>query len=521
MNRLTRSHGWVLVILALMLVGLAACTTVQADEANPADEEALQTTAVRTGDIIISATGAGTVIPTSELALSFAGGGRLTELLVSVGDEVEAGEVLARVDSTAAQEALANAELQLAQAVLQNEAAGTETGISFNDIAVEQALINLEQAQADLNELLNWTPDEDEIALLQAQLEAAQAGYNAALGQQGQVSTSIQVSAISLEQAQRDLDDAQAAHDTAFDPGREWELNDPRRATALENERDAAERSLLRAQESLEVAQLNYNGTVSGSSSSNTASSTATVLSAEQALAAAQEKPTDDEITAAETAVRKAQLAYQQALLNREADSLSQQQAELNVQSAQQTVNDTILIAPAGGVVTAVEAGVGELVGTSAIITLVDLNQPQLEVYLDETDLDKVAIGYPADIVFDAFPDQTIGGTVVAVDPAITTSNGVSAIRAVVQLDNSRPQVLPVGLNATVDIVGGEALGATLVPIEALREIADGQYVVFVLQDGEPVLTPVEVGLMNFAFAEIISGLQPGQMVTTGIVETQ
>ncbi len=521
MNRFKRSHLWLVAILAFVLAGLAACTTVQADETNAADEEALQTTSVRTGDIIISATGAGTIIPASQVALGFPGGGRLVELLVSVGDHVEAGDVLAVLDDSDAQQSLANAQLQLEQIVLQNDAAATETGISYNDIAVEQALINLEQAQSDLDELLNWTVDDDEIALLQAQLEAAQAGYNAALGQQGQASSNIQVSAISLEQAERDLEEAQEAYDTAYDPGREWELSDPRRATALENERSAAERSLQRAQDNLEVAQLQYSGTVSSSASSGTASSQASVVSAQLALQSAQTGPTEDDISLARTTVRQAELGYQQALLNREADSLSQRQAELNVQAAQEALNDTIMLAPVAGVVTAVGANLGELVGTTAIITLADLDQPQLELFLDETDLDKVAVGYPADVVFDAFPDQTVDGTVTQVDPAITTSNGVSAVRAIVQLDNNRPQVLPMGLNATVDIVGGEALGATLVPIEALREIADGQYVVFVLQNGEPVLTPVEVGLMNFAFAEIISGVQPGEVVTTGIVETQ
>jgi HlyD family secretion protein len=42
-----------------------------------------------------------------------------------------------------------------------------------------------------------------------------------------------------------------------------------------------------------------------------------------------------------------------------------------------------------------------------------------------------------------------------------------------------------------------------------------------VLEDGEPKLRVVEVGIMDFTYAEIISGLEVGDVVTTGIVETE
>jgi multidrug efflux pump subunit AcrA (membrane-fusion protein) len=75
-------------------------------------------------------------------------------------------------------------------------------------------------------------------------------------------------------------------------------------------------------------------------------------------------------------------------------------------------------------------------------------------------------------------------------------------------------------MNAAVDIVGGRAENAILIPVEALRELGPGEFAVFVLQDGEPRLRPVEVGIMDFTFAEILSGLEAGETVTTGIVET-
>jgi hypothetical protein len=57
--------------------------------------------------------------------------------------------------------------------------------------------------------------------------------------------------------------------------------------------------------------------------------------------------------------------------------------------------------------------------------------------------------------------------------------------------------------------------------VEALHQIDDGRYTLFVMQNGSPRLRVVEVGLKDITYAEIISGVDAGETVTTGIVETQ
>src|SRR3990172_7084070 len=79
-----------------------------------ASEESLQTTTVRAGDIVITAQGGGTLEPAVQLDLGFGASGVLTELNVAVGDRVEAGQVLARLDDTEARSEVAQAELNLA-----------------------------------------------------------------------------------------------------------------------------------------------------------------------------------------------------------------------------------------------------------------------------------------------------------------------------------------------------------------------------------------------------------------------
>ncbi|MFV2045338.1 MAG: hypothetical protein ACC700_19160, partial [Anaerolineales bacterium] len=105
-------------------------------------------------------------------------------------------------------------------------------------------------------------------------------------------------------------------------------------------------------------------------------------------------------------------------------------------------------------------------------------------------------------------------------DPSLNTQGNISTVRGLVRLDSGAIDGLLIGMNAAVDVVGGRAEGVPLVPVEALRELGPGEYAVFVLLDGEPRLRPVEVGLMDFTFAEIVSGLEVGEVITTGIVET-
>jgi hypothetical protein len=60
-----------------------------------------------------------------------------------------------------------------------------------------------------------------------------------------------------------------------------------------------------------------------------------------------------------------------------------------------------------------------------------------------------------------------------------------------------------------------------LVPVQALREIGTDQYVVFVVRqggdaDGELEMRPVEVGLKDYVNAEILSGVERGEVISVG-----
>lgn len=429
---------------------------------------ALQTAKVRRGDLMITAVGRGTLVPRAEIALGFRASGTLAELAVRVGDRVEADQVLARLDDAAA-------KIQLAQAQL-----------------------NLEQAHAKLEAARRAVTRTVEID--RANLEAAQASYDALIQGGNYDGARLTAPRINLDQATDQVALAQAAYDTAWDPGRDWELQVKTRATALENERAATARALEKARDDLEVARAAYSLAVLNlDDSGGTSAALAKVLLAQQSL---DESLSGDTLTAAEAAVK---------------------QAELSVASAELALGQTVLRAPFAGRVVATSASIGEAVASGSIVTMVDDGLGQVRFYLEESDLDKVSPGNPVTVVFDALPDQGFPGQVDRVDPMLVTVDGTVAIQAWATLDPAQEaELLPLGVSAEVEIIAGSASRALLVPVQSLRELSPGQYAVFVVtDDGSLQLRPVQVGLKDFASAEILSGLEQGEVVSTGTVETQ
>jgi multidrug efflux pump subunit AcrA (membrane-fusion protein) len=97
----------------------------------------------------------------------------------------------------------------------------------------------------------------------------------------------------------------------------------------------------------------------------------------------------------------------------------------------------------------------------------------------------------------------------------------IQALATLEQGQNYSIWPLPGGLNASVEVIAGRAENVLVVPVEALRELAPGQYAVMVMVDGEPQMRQVEVGLMDYVYAEIVSGLEQGDQVSTGILGTE
>lgn len=519
-------RAWIILggLLVVIAAGYTAYRLVASPPAEASTTAQVQTAVARRGDLTVSASGVGKVVAAIEVNVGFDESGTLTDLLVKAGDKVQAGQVLARLRTNQSEEDIA---LALAEAELNVVTAQQSLDEIYSSVQMEaaNALIDVENAQKALEDLQNSELQKAEA--LQVVTEAEQAVKEAERAYNNSRATAsqsmIDAAYADLVLAKNKLKEAQS------------KFNDYAKKPDNNLTKANLQLKLSAAQSAYDQALQTYNA-LSGTGSELDQELTAADLAAAQAkLADAQREyerikdgPSPGEIALAEAQLAAAQAKYDTlkngpdpAEVALAEANLADAQAKLAVAQEDRAVID--LVAPMDSTILSISGNEGEAIGTGAIITLADLSRPLLEVYLDETDMDRIGVGYQANVVFDALPDDTFTGHITEVDPSLQTVSNVTTVVAKVQLDGesfAKPQGLPVGSNASVDVIAGQTQNAVLVPVEALREISPGEYAVFVMENGEPRLRVVSVGLMDFTTAEITNGLQAGEIVTTGVVET-
>lgn len=224
--------------------------------------------------------------------------------------------------------------------------------------------------------------------------------------------------------------------------------------------------------------------------------------------------------------LQQAQAAYQSLLDEQGLDPDQVTLAEARVKSARMQVEKAhselvgaVITAPFDGVVLSTAAQAGDQVSAGVLITIANMNAPQVEVTVDETDLVNFKAGCTAEVTFDAVTDRTFQGVVSAVSPVLTTSNDVAAASGMVNLSGAQwmpGRSLPLGLAGTADITCTDATGTLLIPVSALHEEENNPAYVFVLIDGTPIKYEVEVGIRSASQVQILSGLRSGEWVVTG-----
>lgn len=189
--------------------------------------------------------------------------------------------------------------------------------------------------------------------------------------------------------------------------------------------------------------------------------------------------------------------------------------ARLDVQAAQEVIARTKIVAPFAGVVTLVNARVGELFGGfNAVVELADLNTLQLVAEIDEIDVAEVRVGQNAEFRFDAFPGASAQGTVTRLFPAATSDRGATVYQAILSLEPTVLKLRP-GMGATASIATVEKKNVLRVPTRAIKSAGAQKFVL--VQDGATTRNViVETGVSDASFTEIVSGVSEG---TTIIIE--
>jgi len=452
-------------VATFILVGAAGGAVylkLQPAQTSTSTTNAMQTAVARQGNLVLEASGTGTLIPVKELSFGFGTSGTVTSIAVKVGDSVKQGQVLAQLDSTSQELALVTAQENLAEMT-------SPEAIANAKLAITTAQADVTNAQIALNNTKYWKNDaliQDYYAkyvIAKANLDRAQTAYdNANVGEY--INNSGEAT---IYQA---LYNAQQAYKTA-----EYYYS-------LYSQKPT-QRQLDEAQANLDLAN-------------------ATLTNAQIYLTAL----TGGEVPADATGTSLLKL----------------KQANLAVQTAQENLDATKLTAPFAGMIMSIGIQEGESAGSGSAFTIADLSHADITFYMDQSDWTNVKTGYVVNVIFDALPNQTFTGKVTQVQPGLISVGGTSMVEGTAELDEAFTDInLPTGVSAAVDVISAQAQNAILVPVEALHKLSEGKYAVFVMQNGTPTLTMVEVGIQDSTFAEIKSGVTAGDVVTTGIVETK
>jgi HlyD family secretion protein len=218
--------------------------------------------------------------------------------------------------------------------------------------------------------------------------------------------------------------------------------------------------------------------------------------------------------------------------------------ADARIAEAKEMLSYTTILSPMNGVVTRVNAKVGEMVMTgtmnnpgTVIMEVSDLSQMLVVAQVDEADVGGLEVGQEADVTVQAFPNIKFRGTVSEIALKHRFSdNRTRYYRTEILLDND-PNVakLYTGLTADVDIETQRHTDVIKVPSQAIlaREI-DGlpveirdksseldkgkkfATVVYRYNDGKAKVTPVQAGQSDLTHTIILSGLKEGDKVVVG-----
>ncbi len=186
--------------------------------------------------------------------------------------------------------------------------------------------------------------------------------------------------------------------------------------------------------------------------------------------------------------------------------------AQIALERAQAGLEATRLTSPLTGTVVMVAAVPGELVpGYRPLLAVADLTALEIGAEVDEIDVAEVQPGQRVAIRLDAFPGQTLTGTVRSLAPAAMPQRGSTVYEAAVDFD---PGGLPLrlGMGANLKITTLEKVGVLLVPNHAVQPVGRKK-ILKVLDGGRVREVEVITGLSNESETEIVSGVEEGAVV--------
>ncbi|MCK5646328.1 MAG: efflux RND transporter periplasmic adaptor subunit, partial [Anaerolineales bacterium] len=188
------------------------------------------------------------------------------------------------------------------------------------------------------------------------------------------------------------------------------------------------------------------------------------------------------------------------------------EQAIINLQNAQQSLEDTKVYAPISGTILTLNAQVGAMTSEgSKLLQIADPHALEVLVSVIEEDYPLLKIGQTVDLFFDAAPDVTATGQVDRIVPK-RVSNDRPLYPVYISIDDF-PEVVVEGMTADADIILAQSSDVLRLPRALVKANSDGTAMVSVWMGDHEEERSVTVGLRGDLFIEILSGLEEGEKV--------
>ncbi|TXI19986.1 MAG: efflux RND transporter periplasmic adaptor subunit [Nitrosomonas sp.] len=192
--------------------------------------------------------------------------------------------------------------------------------------------------------------------------------------------------------------------------------------------------------------------------------------------------------------------------------------AEAQIRVSQAGIDRTIITAPFSGVIGKITGELGEFttpsppgIPTPPTIDLIDDRCLYVTAPMDEVDAPKIRVGQEARITLDAMPGKIFPGIVRRIAPYVTEiEKQARTVDIEVDFEHIPADALLVGYSADVEVILDRKTGVLRIPTQAIRQ---NNSVWLVDTNNRLVEQRLEIGLSNWSFTEIRSGLQAGNQV--------
>jgi HlyD family secretion protein len=195
-------------------------------------------------------------------------------------------------------------------------------------------------------------------------------------------------------------------------------------------------------------------------------------------------------------------------------------EARASLQAARDTLKNTNVAAPRGGMVYSLPVRDGAFVNTGDLLVQVaDLHKVRVRAFVDEPEIGRLRQGQAVEVTWDALPGRVWRGTLETL-PTTVVPHGtrmVGEVTCVIQNDDLK--LLP-NTNVNVAIITAREENVITVPREAIHQDANGQYV-FQVVDGELRRRNVKTSVSNLTRVEVTSGISDDAVLALGAVNMQ